>query len=111
MKAIIRDNKVIATALDSYTTQGWEQDVLVCSESMTSENMGDWVYSDGVLVYPAGDLVRTKRNTLLADSDWTQVSDAPVNKILWATYRQALRDITNHVNFPYLNDADWPTKP
>lgn len=26
-------------------------------------------------------------------------------------YRQALRDITDHVNFPYLNDADWPVKP
>jgi len=28
-----------------------------------------------------------------------------------ATYRQALRDITSHDNFPNLSDADWPTKP
>jgi hypothetical protein len=28
-----------------------------------------------------------------------------------ATYRQALRDITGHANFPYLEDADWPVKP
>jgi hypothetical protein len=27
------------------------------------------------------------------------------------SYRQALRDITNHANWPNLNDEDWPTKP
>lgn len=26
-------------------------------------------------------------------------------------YRQALRDITTHANFPYLEDSDWPAKP
>jgi len=26
-------------------------------------------------------------------------------------YRQALRDITSHANWPHLEDADWPTKP
>ena len=55
--------------------------------------------------------VRYKRNTLLAESDWTQVADAPVDATAWATYRQALRDITDHVNFPYLADEDWPVKP
>jgi hypothetical protein len=29
----------------------------------------------------------------------------------WATYRQALRDITLHSNFSYLLDDDWPVKP
>ena len=27
------------------------------------------------------------------------------------TYRQALRDITAHADFPYLVDSDWPVKP
>ena len=27
------------------------------------------------------------------------------------SYRQALRDITAHSNWPYLQEADWPTKP
>lgn len=44
--------------------------------------------------------VRTKRNKLLAESDWTQVADAPVDKAAWATYRQALRDITEQDGFP-----------
>jgi hypothetical protein len=56
-------------------------------------------------------LVRNQRNHLLSASDWTQIADAPVDATLWATYRQALRDITNHVNFPHLQEADWPTKP
>jgi hypothetical protein len=29
----------------------------------------------------------------------------------WATYRQALRDITTHANFPNLEEADWPVAP
>ena len=36
--------------------------------------------------------MRNHRNRLLAESDWTQLPDAPVNRDAWATYRQALRD-------------------
>lgn len=54
---------------------------------------------------------RSTRDSLLSDSDWTQVADAPVDATAWATYRQALRDITSHANWPNLVDADWPTKP
>lgn len=53
--------------------------------------------------------VRTRRNELLAASDWTQVADAPVDQAAWATYRQALRDITSQVGFPH--DVVWPEKP
>jgi len=52
---------------------------------------------------------RSTRDSLLSDSDWTQVADAPVDATAWATYRQALRDITTHANWPNLEDADWPT--
>jgi hypothetical protein len=37
--------------------------------------------------------VKNWRNTQLAQSDWTQLPDAPVDKEAWATYRQALRDL------------------
>jgi hypothetical protein len=53
--------------------------------------------------------VRFRRNDLLADTDWTQVADAPVDQAAWATYRQALRDITTQDGFP--TDITWPTKP
>ena len=44
--------------------------------------------------------IRKQRNDLLADCDWTQLSDAPVNGQDWAIYRQALRDISNQTGFP-----------
>jgi hypothetical protein len=37
--------------------------------------------------------LRHWRNRELAATDWTQVEDAPVDKIAWANYRQALRDL------------------
>ena len=37
--------------------------------------------------------MRFWRDQELARTDWTQVADAPVNKSVWATYRQALRDL------------------
>ena len=57
---------------------------------------------------------RDKRNHELLMSDWTQVPDSPLSdskKAEWATFRQAMRDITTHSNWPNLEDADWPTPP
>ena len=53
--------------------------------------------------------VRKSRGDKLADSDWTQVADAPVDKAVWATYRQALRDITTQSGFPWT--VTWPDAP
>jgi len=52
---------------------------------------------------------RNKRNQLLAETDWTQVADATVDKAAWATYRQALRDVPAQSGFP--NTITWPTEP
>jgi hypothetical protein len=52
---------------------------------------------------------RKRRNKLLTASDWTQVADAPVDKAAWATYRQALRDISAQAGFPAT--VVWPTQP
>jgi hypothetical protein len=54
-------------------------------------------------------LVRQQRDALLAKSDWTQLPDVPLaTKDAWATYRQALRDITLQPD-PF--NIDWPTVP
>ena len=56
--------------------------------------------------------VRSNRDELLADSDWTQIPDSPLDdstKASWATYRTALRDITQQSNFP--TNITWPTAP
>ena len=57
-----------------------------------------------------GEAVRTKRNTLLAETDYLALTDHTMTAIT-TTYRQSLRDITSHVNFPNLAEEDWPTKP
>jgi len=53
--------------------------------------------------------VRASRDEKLKDCDWTQVADAPVDKAVWATYRQALRDVTTQSGFPWT--ITWPDKP
>jgi len=53
--------------------------------------------------------VRDDRNKRLSSSDWTQVSDAPVDKEVWAAYRQALRDIPSQEGFPW--EINWPVEP
>jgi len=53
--------------------------------------------------------VRTQRDEKLKTTDWTQVSDAPVDKTVWATYRQALRNLTKENGFPW--DMNWPEEP
>lgn len=53
---------------------------------------------------------RAKRNALIADTDWTQLSDVPIaNRTAWATYRQALRDVPQQVGFPI--EITWPSAP
>lgn len=53
--------------------------------------------------------VRTERNHRLAESDWTQLPDAPVAAGTWAAYRQELRDVTDQVGFPW--NVTWPKAP
>ena len=56
------------------------------------------------------DKVRIERNTLLAQTDWTQAGDVPqATKDAWSTYRQALRDIPQQAGFPV--NVTFPTKP
>lgn len=54
--------------------------------------------------------VRKDRDTRLAATDFYALTDVTMNAAM-TTYRQELRDITSHANFPYLNADDWPTKP
>ena len=53
--------------------------------------------------------VRRSRTEKLKDCDWTQIADSTADKAVWATYRQALRDITAQSGFPWT--ITWPTQP
>ena len=81
---------------------------------------GAWVYDPTVRelsveqiaersVSRAGE-VRAKRDDLLAATDIFALTDVPMSAAM-TSYRQALRDITSHTNFPNLDEADWPLKP
>jgi len=55
--------------------------------------------------------VRADRNQRLASCDWTQLPDSPLSvdqKAQWASYRQALRDVTQQSD-PFA--IVWPTAP
>ena len=54
--------------------------------------------------------LRTERDLLLQQTDWTQNRDVTLsNDADWKTYRQALRDITK--DYKSLEDVKWPEKP
>lgn len=53
--------------------------------------------------------VRTERNRLLAESDWTQLPDSPPDALTWGVYRKALRDLPSQPGFPW--DIIWPEAP
>jgi hypothetical protein len=55
---------------------------------------------------------RSRRDQLLAGSDWTQQPDValtPQKRDAWGAYRQALRDVTDQPGFP--TNIEWPPEP
>lgn len=59
---------------------------------------------------PTAEEVRMIRNTLLQESDWSQLADVPqAIKEPWVSYRQTLRDIPTQPGFPA--SVMWPTPP
>lgn len=84
-----------------------------------------WLYSGGVFTNPnaltqqeldnnQAKNVRIDRDAILTETDWIVTKALETGNSVpsaMATYRQALRDITDHANFPYLAEDDWPVKP
>lgn len=59
-----------------------------------------------------GKQVRADRNQCLAASDWTQLSDSPLDadgKAAWALYRETLRMVPQQPGFPW--SVEWPPQP
>lgn len=89
------------------TLQGIETQLIELSDSDEAEALA-------VANQRQSDTLRNSRDFQLNSSDWTQVPDSPLpnsDKTAWATYRQALRDITSHADWPNLVHADWPVAP
>ncbi len=70
-----------------------------------------WVTQDGLTLTEVAEAnAKGHRADLLEMTDWWALSDRTMTAEQTA-YRQALRDITTHANWPNLADSDWPTKP
>lgn len=83
---------------------------------------GDWVFTVEVVSKSQEDLdaetaskatqVRSQRDKLLAETDWMVIKSTETGiplDLAWATYRQALRDISDQPGFP--NEVVFPEKP
>lgn len=83
---------------DGIYYQSYEIVALTESE-LAARTEAQWVY------------IRNERNHKLFLCDWTQAADSQLSdekKAEWASYRQALRDITTQTD-PF--NITWPTKP
>jgi hypothetical protein len=97
----------------------------VCNAALWKEELGDTAPDEATIVEECERLlklqnapidpwgfIRGKRNKLLADSDWTQLADAPLipeQKQAWTGYRQALRDLPSA--FATIEEVVWPPAP
>ena len=111
MKALLQGTRVWQIEDDPFEVHSdlvWVD----CGDSITTRH----TYADGQFIDPLEwaanykwNRLRETRDGLLFQSDWTQVSDAPIDATAWATYRQALRDLPANTADPA--NPTWPTKP
>jgi len=92
-------NEVTPTLVDGVWTQTWEQTPKTASEMAQAY--------DNAMVE-----LRSRRNQLLASSDWTQVADVALtveDDIKWRDYRQALRNLPAGLRTADdVTNVDWP---
>lgn len=116
MKLIIQNDRIIATALDEYVSQGLEQAVIDAPADYDEAKRDDYRFVDGELVYPSADVNAARAKALLLACDWsdlpsvrnTAIEPHLVNGSDFDTYRAGLRAIV--VSKPAAVDA-WPVKP
>lgn len=91
----------------NYTNFSESDIASLVSKGVLSESKAKDIFTSSKL-----DVIRTDRDNLLLETDWTQIPDAPLTaekKAEYAAYRQALRDITNNLDDP--DNVTWPQKP
>ena len=87
---------------------------LIINTETGEETLREWT-PDEIAAWNAAQLqqawndLRYERNRLLAESDWTVLSDSPTSTAAWKAYRQALRDLPANTTDPF--GLVWPTPP
>jgi len=100
-------------------TESYDSENYRLGDWAASNENGEWVTRQTLLPLTDADKAQVRyakraemrymRNQLLTASDWTQLSDASVDKAAWAVYRQALRDVPAQAGFPF--NIQWPEQP
>ena len=77
--------------------------------------IGDDTAKDARILADEWTAIRTERDRLLANSDWTQGADSPLasgKKTEWATYRTKLRDVPkDQKDKTTYASITWPSEP
>ena len=55
--------------------------------------------------------IRSQRDDILRETDWTMTTGATVDQAQWAAYRQNLRDLPQTYKDKTPDDVVWPTQP
>ena len=100
VKRILDDGTITSIPMDENNTDYIEY--LEWAKSNTVEA------ADDLLTW---DYIRSKRNGILRDTDWTMTTGATVNQTDWAAYRQAIRDIPQTYKDKTPSDVVWPSEP
>ena len=96
---------------NGFTDNGVE---IKSSDPVPSKEELDKKIAELKAAYPLKEL-REKRNVLLAESDWTGLSDSALTNeqaAKWKLYRQKLRDLPGGLNTEFkVKNVKWPTAP
>lgn len=95
---------IVTVKVGATIYQGWSV------EDLRAVGVGEDVIAAGVAAAKWAS-IRTDRDLRLTASDWTQLADSPLSdaqKAEAATYRQALRDLTEQ---PDPDALAWPESP
>lgn len=102
---LAEDKRILSATFEKYAVEG-----MPLVNELPDGNITDYLYVDGAYVYAplpeptmSEEEVRAERDRLLAETDWTQVLDAPISaecREAFRVYRQTLRDIPEQEGFP-----------
>jgi len=96
--------------MENYVVQDMFTDITDDNGNVTKTKAEQETEYQAVLDERTATSNRATRDSKLAETDFYALSDVTMTDEM-ATYRQALRDITSHDNWPNLEEADWPVKP
>jgi len=74
--------------------------------------VGDDTAKDARILADEWARIRSRRDRLLAETDWMMLSDTGTVSTAWKNYRKALREIpSSQDSAKVFSDIDWPDKP